>query len=550
MSRALLRAARAGCKYIRHVSKDSEEEERETAETEEPAITSTERSFTTRKWTVVPRHLEPPEVEFLAKRRPGLPSLYGAMALPTTTLDGAGDNAPPPMRKTKFKKVDTATGNVSVYEAWVPEGHSLGGEIVESATVAPEQSEAAVTNETAAPGTVVEGIGVVNADGAVVAGADSSAVTTPPKKRPPPPKRKAKGTGKGRKKKVMFAPGEGADATVVHGTEDVSTGLLGDVTVKDETADTLRMSIDSSAGEQLEGEEDDEDDEEGEGSDEGDESTHEAKSLSTAIQEAGTTVRAEPNAEPQIPNSELHFVAVPEQFPQQTLQASTVSSGTMSSQQDMPLDSTQHTSSAGSQPVMSTTALEQKAPANPPKDLLSEDSDRLALAQPPAGKPVVDVLNGDQLLQNSQASNPLSDAVENLGPAAADEKQKTVKAIDSNAPVEDTTLVSDQTTMVEADTFKHPSAGSELSQPVVTFDDGEIDLLGSLEASLGNERGKNSAGQDGSGSLAGKENVLSTSLASASVEATQAESSECMRSTSNISTDDGSSEGQNKQQQD
>ncbi|KAL2009156.1 hypothetical protein VTN00DRAFT_7350 [Thermoascus crustaceus] len=551
MSRALLRAARAGCKYIRHVSKDSEEEERETAETEEPAMTSTERSFTTRKWTVVPRHLEPPEVEFLAKRRPGLPSLYGAMALSTTTLDGARDNAPPPMRKTKFKKVDTATGNVSVYEAWVPKGHSLEGEIVESATVGTEQSETTVTDETPAPGTVVEGIGVVNADG-VVAGADSSAVTTPPKKQPPPPKRKAKGTGKGRKKKVMFAPGEGADATVVHGTEDVSTGLLGDGAVKDEAADTLRMSIDSSAGEQLEGEEDDEeDDEEGEGSDEGDESTHEAKSPATAIQEAGTTVRAESNAEPQLSNSELHPVAVPGQFShEQTLQASTVSSGAMSSQHDLPLDSTQHTSSAGSQSVMSTTALVQKAPANPSKDPVSEDFDRLSSAQPPAGKPVVDVLNSDQLLQNSQASNPVSDAIENLGPVAADEKQQTVKATDSNALVEDTTLVSDQTTMIEADTFKHFSAGSELAQPVVTFDDGEIDLLGSLEASLGNERGKNSAGQDGSGSLAGKENVLSTSPASASVEATQAESSECMISTSHIPSDDGSSEGQNKQQQD
>ncbi|KAL2000661.1 hypothetical protein VTN02DRAFT_2788 [Thermoascus thermophilus] len=473
------------------------------------------------------------------------------MALSTTTLDGAGDNAPPPMRKIKFKKVDTATGNVSVYEAWVPEGHSLEGEIVESATVAPEQSEAAVTNKTPAPGAVVESVGINHIDG-VVAGADTSAVTTPLAKQPPPLKRKAKGTGKGRKKKVMFAPGEGANTTVVHGTENVSTGLLGDVSVQDKTTDTLWMSIDSSAGEQLEGEEnEEEDDEEGEHSDEGNESTHKAKSHSTVIKEADTTVCAEPNAEPKISTSKLHPVAVPEQFPQQqTLQASAVSSGIMSSQQDMPLDSTLHTSSASSQPIMSTTAFEQKAPANPPKDLVSQNSDRLASAQPPAGKPVVGVLNGDQLLQNSQASNPLSNAIENLGPAAADEKQKTVKEIDSYAPVEDTALALDQTTMIKADAFEYPSAGSELAQPVATFDNREIDLLGSLEASLGNERGKNSVGQDGSDSLAGKENSPSTSLASVSVEAMQAESSECMRSSCNITTDDGSSEGQNKQQQD
>ncbi|RAH43403.1 uncharacterized protein BO95DRAFT_368531, partial [Aspergillus brunneoviolaceus CBS 621.78] len=75
-SRALLRAARAGCIYIRQASKDFEDEEKEATDGEEqPLVQSTERNFVTRKWTSVPKHLEAVEVEFLAKRRPGMPSL-------------------------------------------------------------------------------------------------------------------------------------------------------------------------------------------------------------------------------------------------------------------------------------------------------------------------------------------------------------------------------------------------------------------------------------------------------------------------------------------
>lgn len=531
MSRALLRAARAGCKYIRHVNKDVEEEEREAADTEEPAMVSTERSFTARKWTVVPRHLEPPEVEFLAKRRPGLPSLYGATAISTTASDGAGDNAPPPMRKTKFKKVDAATGNVSVYEAWIPEGHSLEGEIVEGAKLTPEQNQAIMTDEAPPPGKVVEGIGVVNSDGVIVAGADSSAVTLSPKKRPPPPKRKAKGTGKGRKKKVMFAPGEGGDAAVVHSTgEGVATGLLGDE-VKSETADTSCMSIDNFASEQLEGDDDDEEDvEEGEGSDEGDESTHEAKSPGTVIQEAS----AEPNTGSQLSNSDLHSVPIPERFPdQQTLQASDMSSHNMSSQPNPPLNSTQHTSSADSPFARGTSILELQPSSNVPKDPVSPNSEQMPSVPPPANK--------------SAVANPISDAVEGLEPVAADERQQMTKAMDSNAP-SDTMLMSDPATTMEADPLKHPSPESETPQPVVAFDDGEIDLLGSLEASLGNERGKNNAEQDGPGSLEDRPSV-SFPLASVPVEATKPESSEAMGSITHVPTDDSPSEGKDAQQQ-
>ncbi|PYI27578.1 hypothetical protein BP00DRAFT_439044 [Aspergillus indologenus CBS 114.80] len=212
-SRALLRAARAGCIYIRQASKEFEDEEKEATDGEEqPLIQSTERNFVTRKWTSVPKHLEAVEVEFLAKRRPGMPSLYGTSA----NADGSR--------------------NISIYEAWVPEGHKIEGEITDDAQVAAPSSTVTVTPEAPAPGTVIEGVGVVNAEGVV--------------RRPPPPKRKAKGVGKGRRKKVMFAPGDGADASQVHGEDGT---------------DPSRLSVDQ-AGQ-------DDDDEEGEEADESDDET-------------------------------------------------------------------------------------------------------------------------------------------------------------------------------------------------------------------------------------------------------------------------------------
>lgn len=280
-SRALLRASRAGCIYIRQTAtKDEDDDEKDATDVEEqPVLQSSERSFVTRKWTTVPKHLEAAEVEFLAKRRPGLPSLYGAAAA-AAGADGA--NASQPMRRTRFKKVDPASGNISVYEAWVPEGHRIEGEITNDAQLKPQNAEmpVTVTPEAPAPGTVIEGVGVVNGEGVVVAEAGSAAVMTPPKRRPPPPKRKAKGFGKGRRKKVMFAPGEGGDASLVHGA---GTGTDG-TQEKDGDASS-RVSADHP------GQEDDDDDgEDGEESDEGDESMMEAKTPETPMHQ--------PSAEP------------------------------------------------------------------------------------------------------------------------------------------------------------------------------------------------------------------------------------------------------------
>ncbi|KAJ5116423.1 hypothetical protein N7456_000771 [Penicillium angulare] len=280
-SRALLRAARAGCIYIHQNIRTSDKDEKEAGEGDDGATGThaADRSFVSRKWSTLPKQLEPADVEFLAKRRPGLPSLYGG----TAAVDGSG-SGPGPMRRTKFQKTDSATGKISIYEAWVPEGHRIEGEITGDVQALAGQSDVSVNSEMPAPGTVVEGVGIVNSEGVVIAEAGSASVMTPPKRRPPPPKRKGKGIGKGRKKKVMFAPGEGADAAAVHG---VSTDPTVHTDGPREGQEALQVPIDRSGqeddedGDDVEDGEDGDDGDDGEDSDEADESIMDAKTPET-----------------------------------------------------------------------------------------------------------------------------------------------------------------------------------------------------------------------------------------------------------------------------
>ena len=190
MSEALLRAARMG--QVKKPVTPLMDDEKEPGE-DEDADGDLDMGFIAKRWAVVPKDLEGPEPEFLAKRRKGLPSVYIGATGPLGIT--------PQMRKIKIRKVDTE-GNSYIWEVLVPEGQAVDGEIVEEET-SPTQAPA--------PGTVVEGLGVVNAEGVVIAG--DQAMPAANRRRPPPPKRKAKGPGRGRKKKVAFTPGvEGASA--------------------------------------------------------------------------------------------------------------------------------------------------------------------------------------------------------------------------------------------------------------------------------------------------------------------------------------------------
>ncbi|KAF1832749.1 hypothetical protein BDW02DRAFT_570751 [Decorospora gaudefroyi] len=183
-SQQLLRAARSGKLYKPPAPPEDDNDLKD----EEEESKEIRTGFTIKKYVKVARHLEAPEPEYLAKRRKGLPSPYVN-----------GPVAQPALRETKVKKLD-AEGNVAVYKVLVPEGQAVEGE------VQPTDAAIEVAPATAAPGTIVEGVGVVNAYGVVVA--NDVLQQTPPRRRPPPPKKKVKRGGPGRgKKKVVFAEG-------------------------------------------------------------------------------------------------------------------------------------------------------------------------------------------------------------------------------------------------------------------------------------------------------------------------------------------------------
>ena len=245
-SQALLRAARAG-RILQTAQKPVEDDK--DAGDDEDAEGEPDAGFLVTRWSHVPRESEQPEAEYLAKRRKGLPTLYGGSGSPVALA---------PLRRTKVRKVGN-DGTTMVLEVLVPEGIFIEGEVAESEDV---------TTQTAAPGTVVEGIGVVNADGIVVA--SDQVAPTPPRRRPPPPKRKPKGPGRGRKKKVLLENGAEGSPVAIDATSTkagaISASAGKGIVSNGETG--AGTGDDSVIQEGEEGSEDDEDD--GDEGDEGD----------------------------------------------------------------------------------------------------------------------------------------------------------------------------------------------------------------------------------------------------------------------------------------
>ena len=244
-SQQLLRAARSGRIYKPPAPPEDDRENME--EEDEPK--EVRKGFTVKKWVRVPRHLEDPEPEYLAKRRKGLPSQYaainGGVALPTL------------MRETKVQKLD-AEGNVSVYKVLVPEGQTIAGEV--------QEADAAVIEAApvlAAPGTVVEGVGVVNAEGVVVA--NEILQQTPARRRPPIPKKKARrGPGRG-KKKVVFVEGSTELVAPAAGGDPLAVARLkqetGSVEPSDDGDTPMHDAGDEEDGSDEEGSDEDHDEE-------------------------------------------------------------------------------------------------------------------------------------------------------------------------------------------------------------------------------------------------------------------------------------------------
>jgi LYR motif-containing protein 4 len=475
-SRALLRAARAGYIYLRPATKDTQSvDERDANEVDESTpATNMERSYTARKWAQIPRHVELPEVEFLAKRRTGLPSLYGASGAVTAAVP----NASQPMRKAKIRKVNPDTGNITVYDAWIPEGQKIEGEIRDESQASARQ-DVTVTKATPAPGTVIEGVGVANAEGVVVA---STAVESPTKRKgPPPPKRKGKGLrGKGRKK-VMFAPGEGVEA----GGED-------------------QMAID---GEQDDDEEDD-DGEEGEDVEEGEETvkTEEARAVEGTPQtvtpsnataptldldttpnlppatEGGnvsSTQSSQPPISPEKPASiEPQLSETPNIEPIKARSESPEKPRTPVQPQpeqltppDVPITSNEPTV-ANNQEIHDEMKLEPDV------------QDAEPITEVPSVQPNTDLMEDVQQTQASAVSiDSVAPAAEKIEVAeSAQPAEEETAAVQTEVKVEQTTTDVDQPASTEAQSSSEPAVPLPVAVPETS-----PDLLGSLQSSLEQE---------------------------------------------------------------
>lgn len=276
-SRDLLRAARSGRLYQKRplTEEDQEDDALMADKPEKKEAEPKDDGFTVRTWKLVPKHLEGPEFEYLAKRRKGLRG---------TAITGAAVPGPI-MTKMTVRKTDDQ-GNSFIEHVVVPEGQAVEGEVI---------AQTVVTDAAAVPG-----------------------VAEPLKRRPPPPKRKAKGPGRGRKKKVMLtAPTSApidADAALVDGQAvpvPKVEGAVGEDGVKKEaTATPSADNEDTEMGDGSQVPSDDEGEEGDDGSDDGseegeiidDEQEHEdEEAKKRAEQERERLIKANNSMEQKLP---------------------------------------------------------------------------------------------------------------------------------------------------------------------------------------------------------------------------------------------------------
>jgi len=191
-SQDLLRAARSGRIYKRPAPPEEEEVDAEAVLGDKPEKKdddTKDRGFTAKAWKQIPRHMEGPDIEYLAKRRKGLITIATKPAASAPTLT-----------KTTVKRIDAA-GNEYVQDVVVPHGQKVEGEVI-SQTVIPGPSAAV----------------------------DPFAVQpTPPRKSKSSSKKKVKGgAARGRKKKAA-APTSVPTTMPTEGAAPVTEGIDGAV---------------------------------------------------------------------------------------------------------------------------------------------------------------------------------------------------------------------------------------------------------------------------------------------------------------------------------
>ena len=185
-SQDLLRAARSGRIYKRPAPPEEEEVDADAIlgdKTDKKEDDPKNTGFTARAWKLIPRHLEGLDVEYLAKRRKGI----------VTVTKKSASNAPPVMTKATVKRMDAA-GNEYVQDIVVPQGQPVDGEVLSQRVIKEPNS-------------------TTLGDGSLI----------PSKRKLPPPRKKSKGTGKSKKKKL-----EPSKASQLGGAPDSVPGMVTD----------------------------------------------------------------------------------------------------------------------------------------------------------------------------------------------------------------------------------------------------------------------------------------------------------------------------------
>jgi hypothetical protein len=190
-SQDLLRAARSGKIYAKRPAPVEEEEvdpdvilgDKPDKKEDDTKI----QGYTVKTWKQIPRHLEGPDIEYLAKRRKHLKTVNSK---PT---------AGPTLTKATVKRTD-ATGTEYLQDVVVAPGQHIEGEVVSQTTISDPNAQP-VDPYAVAP--------------------------TPPKKKGPVIRKKAKGPGRGRKKKQV-APTSVPVTAPVPGAPPITEGAVGD----------------------------------------------------------------------------------------------------------------------------------------------------------------------------------------------------------------------------------------------------------------------------------------------------------------------------------
>ncbi|KAH6620458.1 hypothetical protein C7974DRAFT_234547 [Boeremia exigua] len=452
-SQQLLRAARSGRTIKPQAPPEDDDNE---MKDEEPEHKEVSAGFIVKKYAKVARHNEAPEPEYLAKRRKGLPSQY---------ISG---QVHAPLRETKVKKLD-AEGNVAIYKVLAPEGQAVEGE------VAPTDAAIEVVPVIAAPGTVVEGVGVVNAEGIVVS--NDVLQQTPPRRRPPPPKKKKTkhiprpGPGRGRKR-VDFV--EGAE-----GQGTPAPAISGDVPMIRDLKSREGNSVEPSDRDTPMGEagEEDESGEEGSEDDEQDQEDGTPATPSKALPISAPVVEMTDAPDVATPEIVLPAIATPEVAAPEVI-APTESAPVVETSTDVPSKSPQPLPEADpeteqpvpasvTEPVVSTAIRERSS--SPGLPLSTANHSR----QNSTSELATSATTMEPIIPELAASEPVPAPV----PSTETESVHASVDVPTGEPAEASVSVPEQETS-EIPSQKEPSAPPSENTP---------DLLGSLEAELNKE---------------------------------------------------------------